>query len=526
MKKVLFTLLILLLSQSASYAWDVEETFFIYKQTPYIALPLETRNHLGLALYHNGTQGIELNTSHGHNGTPEMRLPSLNMPMPYLLPIHINGILYQNTEYPFLIRNGTLYMPYITETYEQLTSHPDSLFKLQNYGPDLSAVHLETNYNTFDTLSLKTYIRNQGSANTCWAISANTLFELYLYKTQNLQVRFSVPHMIDFAPIPSTLYSGGNWGNASAYYLNGLGPQLENAISQTPAFELEAYTQFESLNAIKRHISKYGAVLTSIYYDPSTNAYYNENNASYYNPSENNPITHDILLVGWEDGYSKEAFNPKPKSNGAFIALNSFGSNWGENGLFYISYEDVHAKTHAYGISKASPSIGYDSQYYHNDKGLTHYESYKESNPSLGRVVYKTKSASEWLTDLGIYTGHANTSIEFFIDTEGPFDKVKPSGQAIAKVTFEDKGFHKLSLDPPLPLPANASFAITAVYSGPSPYQIPVQAPYPGIYYEILSEPQKSYIGGFSPEIELMDLYLFRENGSMALRAYTKKTPK
>lgn len=523
MKKIFFCLLTLLIFQTASFASSSNPAYFIYNQTPYIALSQEARNQLGIALYYNGNQGLELFTSHGHNDIPDLNLPSLKMPMPYLLPIHINGTRYSDERFPFLVQNGILYMPYISKTYEAFASHPDSFFKLQEYRPSNDLIKLEAVYNTFDTLPLNRYIRNQGSANTCWAISANTLFELYLFKTQNLERRFSVPHMIEFAPIPSTLYSGGNFNNASAYYLNGLGPQLENQISPRPAFELEAYKQFESINDIKSHILKYGAVLTSIYYDPTTNSYYNEKKAAYYNPSDNNPITHDILLIGWDNDFSKNAFTPQPKSNGAFIALNSFGSNWGENGLFYISYEDVHAKNNAYGITKASSSTNYDYQYYYNDKGITHFESYKDLSKGVARVIYKTQSDSEWLTDIGLYTGHANTNVEIYFDTN---EASNPLSGPIAEARLDDKGFHKLSLKQPFRLPPKSSFVITAIYSGSSPYQIPVQAPYPGIYYEVSSEPNNSYIGGLVPELELMDMYMFRENGSIALRAYTKKTPK
>lgn len=95
----------------------------------------------------------------------------------------------------------------------------------------------------------------------------------------------------------------------------------------------------ESINveAVKNAIGNYGAVACqyghfSRYYNPDTAAYYNNGTS----------INHAVTLVGWDDSYKKENFREdlQPKQDGAFIAKNSYGSSWGDEGFFYISYED------------------------------------------------------------------------------------------------------------------------------------------------------------------------------------------
>ena len=69
------------------------------------------------------------------------------------------------------------------------------------------------------------------------------------------------------------------------------------------------------------------------YYNPYTYAYSYPGSAG---------VNHAITLIGWDDNYSRENFNSASNvtSNGAWIARNSWGDDWGEAGYFYISYEN------------------------------------------------------------------------------------------------------------------------------------------------------------------------------------------
>src|SRR5690606_5782174 len=50
---------------------------------------------------------------------------------------------------------------------------------------------------------------------------------------------------------------------------------------------------------------------------------------------------HAITLVGWDDNYPRTKFTYLPPGNGAFLAKNSWGSDRGYGGYFWISYYDT-----------------------------------------------------------------------------------------------------------------------------------------------------------------------------------------
>lgn len=70
----------------------------------------------------------------------------------------------------------------------------------------------------------------------------------------------------------------------------------------------------------------------------------------------NSAGSHAVIIVGWDDNYPKENFpeDCRPSENGAWIAHNSWGT-WGDNGTFYISYEDLYAEDSLFGIKELVP---------------------------------------------------------------------------------------------------------------------------------------------------------------------------
>ncbi len=389
---------------------------------------------------------------------------------------------------------------------------------------------LPKTYETYSILNADKFLRNQGSADTCWAFAANTLFEIKIAKETGIINDFSEDHLISNAPIPSTYESGGNFLVSSVYYQNGLGPVDEafapiesqsKGKSFNVAYTILGYSEINNdLIATKNAIYNHGAVLSSIYLNENDKKVYNIKTASYFNSKEVNPRTHELVLVGWDDHYNKDNFIDPPKSNGAFIAQNSFGNSWGKEGLFYISYEDVHILKQAYAITEFETNNSKTTQYYYDKTGMTHFESFDTSNTAIGLNNFISIS-NETLKRISIYTAEKNTRVDLYyglgkFTTKSGLDFNRPK----FSIRLVDKGYHTIDIPESLSLKEKSNFWIASKFTAKSPFVVPIEAPYPGISYPLAANPGEGYIGN---GIIFMDLTSIRAKASVVLRATTYK---
>lgn len=173
--------------------------------------------------------------------------------------------------------------------------------------------------------------------------------------------------------------------------------------------------------AVKSAIENYGAVACqyghfSRYYNPDTAAYYNNGTT----------INHAVTLVGWDDSYKKENFREdlQPEQDGAFIAKNSYGSSWGEEGFFYISYEDKSLYLPiAYEMMAAD---SYDNNYQYDGSASLSYWTI----PSGGQVgnVFRTKENENGYgqnlkaVQIALQSADVNYSIQVYKNITEPAD--------------------------------------------------------------------------------------------------------
>lgn len=143
---------------------------------------------------------------------------------------------------------------------------------------------------------------------------------------------------------------------------------------------------------LKQWILNYGASYISLVYE---SPYFNRNTAAYNYQGYGN-MNHAVTLVGWNDTYSRDNFPDgcKPNNNGAWLAKNSYGSAWGDQGYFWISYEDNYlnrSDSYAF-VMEGEAADNYDHIYQYDG---TIYDGYvRIQNGYSAGNIYQTASAN------------------------------------------------------------------------------------------------------------------------------------
>lgn len=323
----------------------------------------------------------------------------------------------------------------------------------------------------------KPSVKNQGELGTCWAVAATSALEAAFLPEQ--EMIFSADHISLQNYFSKGQNDGGDYTMVMAYLAGWQGPVMEaddpygdgeSRADLAPVMHVQEMQVIrdKEYEAIKRAVYNHGAVQTSIYMDLknafASSVYYNQLEYSYlYDGTET--ANHDVLIIGWDDYYSADRFNRDTAEDGAFICQNSWGSQFGEDGIFYVSYADVNIGSRAIAYTAMEGTDNFDNLYETDLCGWVGQLGYGDGKCFFSNVY--TANGDETLEAIGFYAGGKDTRYTIYVIPEfedtASFLKMMPAQSG----RMAQGGYYTVRLQSPVELTAGQRYAVVVEIETP-----------------------------------------------------------
>lgn len=330
----------------------------------------------------------------------------------------------------------------------------------------------QTPPSSFDwrTLGKVTSVKNQSTADTCWAFASLGCFESKVLLHGGGTYDLSEDNVKECEHYHKCCNSSNFYRVAN--YLSQLGTVLESCDPYQPFcnsnppcgsctyqqtlldWRIISGSSIPSTNVLKNYIYYEGPVYTSIwigakpYNEDWRNEFIDYDGSYTLYKSWSGTTDHAVLIVGWDDSLSHSG------GTGGWICKNSWDTNWGdtcgfgtEKGYFTIAY--------------GSAAIGKYSSYvdqwgkYDNNGGIAYYDEggrnwgFVNDKTGWGLCKYITFGTVK-ITRVEFWTNDITTDIDVYLyDTFNGNDVSKLLWSSFNN-TFNEAGYHGIAVVPPL----------------------------------------------------------------------------
>lgn len=382
-------------------------------------------------------------------------------------------------------------------------------------------------------------VKDQKSLDSCWAVVATSAVETNMALKYGYSSTFSPRHM-EYATSKTFLdgtnskgfnrevNDGGSANIALGYLTNGSGMVLEknmpytestskinlSGINKEVVAQVKEYKRFATIekqkvsgvtkyykedgteytstelktirDEIKSHIVSNGGIIANTnitqtqYFDnanvTSANAYYCDNNSVKSN--------HEVLIIGWDDNYSRNNFNAshRPSSDGAYLVLNSYGEGDNE-GCYYISYEDILIESDLIGIVSTTDreykniyqydELGPSVSYWPTLMDLETGEVGKCSELYAANVYSKKETGAEYITEIGL-NSLDDVVADIYVLANASTLNINNATLVASNVSLSN-GYKTIKLTSPIQI-TGSKFAVIAKYKDSEELIIPLEA--------------------------------------------------
>ncbi|HQL99087.1 MAG TPA: C1 family peptidase [Ruminococcus flavefaciens] len=191
---------------------------------------------------------------------------------------------------------------------------------------------------------------------------------------------------------------------------------------------------------------------------------------------------HAVMIAGWDDNYPAENFKVRPEGNGAWLAKNSWGSAYGNDGYIWISYYDKSLNeftTYEMG-DKENYQYNFQHDSYIPVQTMAAAEDdadLAEGTPSYMANVFK----NDWQCQIeAVSTYFMNPSTDYEVTVysglQDPADPSSGTPSSVTKGHSDLTGYFTIPLDEAVPVGGDEFFSVVVkISSAESAFVVPLE---------------------------------------------------